>query len=72
MHPEDLWSPEQGEPAQEDNSEKLVFQTKIVFDFDLSRPLDSRLFALGFEGFLISYLDSNFCSFLFCSSSPGE
>lgn len=58
MHPEDLWSPEQGEPAQEDKSEKLVFQTKIVFDFGLGRPLDSRLFALGFEGFLISYLDS--------------
>lgn len=67
MHPKDLWSPEQGTPAQEDKSEKLVFQTKIVFDFDLT--LDSRLFALGFEGFLISYLDSYVD---FCSSSPGE
>lgn len=60
---------EQGAPAREDSCEKPVFQTRVVFDFDLSRPLDSLLFALGFEGFLVSYLDSYVD---FCSSSPGE
>lgn len=60
---------EQWDPARVDESEMLVFHTKNVFGltvFDLNRPLDSHLLALGFEGFLVSYLDSyvDFC--------PGE